>query len=144
MRTHIKLMIGAALLTGTLSSVAARASLDPSAEPDPTVQMAPPSTPDNTATTSGAPGTAAPSAALAPTPPAQVQANPRASDAPAVDAPAPAYANQPVPPSMPSDPSYQAGAYKGALSAPPAAAMAKTYPVCTVTLRDECRNRRGW
>jgi hypothetical protein len=44
---------------------------------------------------------------------------------------------------MPADPSYNAGAYKGALSPPPADAMNKTYPVCSRTVQDSCRNRSG-
>jgi hypothetical protein len=75
--------------------------------------------------------------------PAQIQANPR-GEGPATDtAPDPATADTPVAPAMPADPSYQAGPYKGALTAPPADAMNKTYPVCTRKLQDNCRNRGG-
>ena len=55
----------------------------------------------------------------------------------------PATADTPVAPAAPADPSYQAGPYKGALTAPPADAMNKTYPVCTRKLQDNCRNRGG-
>jgi hypothetical protein len=44
---------------------------------------------------------------------------------------------------MPADESYQGGPYKGALTPPPADAMAKDYPVCGKTVTDGCRNRDG-
>ena len=69
-----------------------------------------------------------------------IQANPRGSDEPAVTYPDPATANAPVPPSMPADPSYHGGPYKGALSPPPPQAMTKVYPVCTRALQDSCQN----
>lgn len=75
--------------------------------------------------------------------PEQVQANPVGSSQATDPAPDPATAGSPVAPSMPADPSYNAGAYKGALSAPPADAMNKTYPVCSRTVQDSCRNRGG-
>ena len=55
----------------------------------------------------------------------------------------PATAAQPVPPAMRADPSYQAGPYKGALTAPPAEALNKVYPVCTSKIQDSCRNPGG-
>lgn len=74
----------------------------------------------------------------------QVQANPVGSTAPATATPPnPEVAAAPVPPAMPADPSYNAGPYKGALTAVPAEAMNKVYPVCTRTLRDSCRNPGG-
>ncbi len=83
----------------------------------------------------------APMAAAA-TPP--VSANPVGSaDMPSDTPPNPETAAMPVPPAMPADPAYQATPYKGALTAPPAAAMNKVYPVCTKILRDSCRNRGG-
>ncbi len=66
----------------------------------------------------------------------QVQANPVGSPAPAVTTQIPAQAGDPVPPSMPADPNYHAGAYVGALSTPPAA---KTYPRCSATIHDSCQ-----
>ena len=72
-----------------------------------------------------------------------VQANPVGSDAAPTMAPDPATADTAVAPTMPADASYQAGPYKGAMSAPPAEAMNKVYPLCTKTLRDSCRNRGG-
>ena len=75
---------------------------------------------------------------------AQVQANPVGSDQPAsATAPDPASADASVAPAMPADAGYQAGPYKGALTAAPAEAMNKVYPWCTKTLRDSCRNRGG-
>ena len=80
--------------------------------------------------------------APAATPP--VSANPVGSaDMPSDTPPNPETAAMPVPPAMPADPAYQATPYKGALTAPPAAAMNKVYPVCTKILRDSCRNRGG-
>jgi hypothetical protein len=61
---------------------------------------------------------------------------------PATDTPPnPPTASAPVAAAQPADPSYQAGPYKGALTAPPAEAMNKTYPVCTAKLQDNCQNR---
>lgn len=84
-------------------------------------------------------------AQLAAAPPAtityQVQANPVGSSAPPTATPPnPQVAAAPVAPAMPADPSYNAGPYKGALTAPPAEAMNKVYPLCTRTLQDSCRN----
>lgn len=73
----------------------------------------------------------------------QTQANPRGSDAPAVTYPAPATASTPVPPSLPVDPGYHAGPYKGALSPPPPEAFNKVYPLCTRKIQDSCRNPGG-
>jgi len=73
----------------------------------------------------------------------QVQANPPGGGTPSATPPNPPTAAAPVPPSQPADPTYNAGPYKGALSAPPADAMNKTYPVCTRTLQDNCRNPGG-
>jgi hypothetical protein len=75
--------------------------------------------------------------------PEQVQANPVGSTQATDPAPDPATADSPVAPSMPADPSYNAGPYKGAMTAPPADAMNKTYPVCSRTVQDSCRNRGG-
>lgn len=73
-----------------------------------------------------------------------VSANPVGSaDMPSDTAPNPETAATPVPPAMPADSSYQATPYKGALTAPPAEAMNKVYPLCTKTVRDSCRNRGG-
>lgn len=69
-----------------------------------------------------------------------VQANPPGEGMPTMTPPAPAYANEPVAPSIPADPDYLAGPYKGALTAPPVEAMNKVYPVCTRNLQDSCRN----
>jgi hypothetical protein len=55
--------------------------------------------------------------------PAQVQANPVGSAQAADPSPDPATANSSVAPSMPADPGYNAGPYKGALTAPPADAQ---------------------
>ena len=74
----------------------------------------------------------------------QVQANPVGSSAPPTATPPdPMVAAEPVAPAMPADPSYNADPYKGALTAPPAEAMNKTYPVCTRKLQDSCRNPGG-
>lgn len=78
-------------------------------------------------------------AGMVPTRPAD-QANPPGLGMPTTGVPAPQTAGQPVPPAMPADPSYQGGAYKGALTPPPASAMNKAYPVCTRKLQDNCQN----
>jgi hypothetical protein len=70
----------------------------------------------------------------------QTQANPTGSGTPTDTPPNPPSASSSVPPAMPADPSYQAGPYKGALTPPPAEAMAKTYPLCTRSLQDSCVN----
>ncbi|HWU03659.1 MAG TPA: hypothetical protein VN222_13045 [Novosphingobium sp.] len=72
--------------------------------------------------------------------PQVITANPRGSDAPAVLAPDPATANSPVAPSLPADPAYHGQPYMGALSAPPADALGKTYPLCHGAVQDECVN----
>lgn len=73
-----------------------------------------------------------------------VSANPVGSaDLPTDTPPNPASAAMPVPPAMPADPAYQATPYKGALTAPPVEALNKVYPLCTKTVRDNCRNRGG-
>ena len=71
------------------------------------------------------------------------QANPPGTGMPTSGVPDPQMASQSAPPAMPSDPSYQGSAYKGALTPPPATAMNKTYPVCTRTRQDSCRNPGG-
>ena len=71
----------------------------------------------------------------------QVQANPPGTDVPTMTPPDPVTADSSVRPAMPVDPSYNAGPYKGALTAPPAEAMNKVYPVCTSRLQDSCVNR---
>lgn len=76
-------------------------------------------------------------------PPEQVQANPLGSGTPSATPPNPATAGTPVPPAMPDDPNYNAGPYKGAMTAPPEEAMNKTYPVCTRKIQDSCRNPGG-
>ncbi|MDE1915424.1 MAG: hypothetical protein KGJ57_08705 [Sphingomonadales bacterium] len=53
----------------------------------------------------------------------------------------PATANSPTAPAMPDDPSYHGAPYVGALTAPPAGAMDKSYPSCSSSVQDECRNR---
>lgn len=73
------------------------------------------------------------------TPPGQ--ANPPGEGMPTAGVPDPQSAAQPVPPAMPADPSYQGGPYKGANTPPPATEMNKTYPVCSKTVTDNCRNR---
>lgn len=55
----------------------------------------------------------------------------------------PANANTPTAPAMPADPTYQGEPYVGALTAPPADAMNKTYPVCSAAVQDACRNTNG-
>jgi len=70
----------------------------------------------------------------------QVQANPPGTGPISDTPPNPDNAQSPVPRSMPADPSYQGGAYKGALSPPPAEAMSKDYPLCTRTIQDSCIN----
>jgi hypothetical protein len=69
------------------------------------------------------------------------QANPPGTGTPTDGVPNPQAAAQAVPPAMPADPSYQGGPYKGAMTPPPADAMAKTYPVCTSKVQDSCQNR---
>lgn len=73
----------------------------------------------------------------------QVQANPPGAEPASPVPPNPPTASAEVPPAMPADPSYNAGPYKGALTPPPAEAMAKSYPVCTRKLQDSCRNPGG-
>lgn len=73
----------------------------------------------------------------------QTQANPQGPGVPTATPPNPQTAAEPVAPAVPADPSYQAGPYKGALTAPPAEALNKTYPVCSKIVRDSCRNRGG-
>ena len=69
--------------------------------------------------------------------------NPRGEGPTSAVPPNPATADSSVAPAMPADPSYNAGPYKGALTAPPAEAMNKTYPVCTRKIQDSCRNPGG-
>ena len=88
---------------------------------------------------------AVPATAQMAEPPAQpqppiVQANPPGLGVPTMTPPDPATASEPVAPAIPADPGYLAGPYKGALTAPPAEAMNKVYPLCNRTLRDSCRN----
>jgi len=114
-------------------------------------QMAGATPPSASAAPPSATTAAPPDAAAAPPPgesdaaaaPEQIQANPTGSTEAVDPSPDPATAGSSVAPSMPADPSYNAGPYKGALSAPPADAMNKTYPVCSRTLQDNCRNRNG-
>lgn len=73
----------------------------------------------------------------------QTQANPTGPGAPATDNPNPNTAAEPVAPAYPADSGYKAGPYKGALTPPPTEAMGKTYPVCSKTVTDGCRNRGG-
>ncbi|HKX79611.1 MAG TPA: hypothetical protein VJM34_13920 [Novosphingobium sp.] len=73
----------------------------------------------------------------------QLQANPPSSEPASPTPPNPATANSPVPPAQPNDPTYHAGPYKGALTAPPPEAANKTYPVCSKTVTDSCRNPGG-
>ncbi len=68
------------------------------------------------------------------------QANPPGMGMPTTGVPNPQAAAQAVPPTMPADPTYQGGPYKGALTPPPADAMAKSYPVCTSKVQDSCQN----
>jgi hypothetical protein len=75
------------------------------------------------------------------TPP--IQANPPGEGMPTTGVPDPQAAAQAVPPAMPADPGYQGGPYKGALTPPPATAINKTYPVCSRTVQDSCRNPGG-
>ncbi|WP_395327169.1 hypothetical protein WBP06_10265 [Novosphingobium sp. BL-8H] len=77
-----------------------------------------------------------------PTTPA-AQANPPGEGMPTTGVPDPKMAAQSVPPAMPADENYQGGPYKGALTPPPATAMNKTYPKCSKTVTDNCRNRGG-
>ena len=73
----------------------------------------------------------------------QLQANPPSAEPASPTPPNPATADSPVPPAQPQDPNYNAGPYKGALTAPPAEAANKTYPVCSKTVTDSCRNPGG-
>ena len=86
-------------------------------------------------------GTATTLAAQEVPPVVQVQANPPGMEVPTMTAPDPVSAESSVRPAMPADPTYNAGPYKGALTAPPAEAMNKVYPVCTSRLQDSCVNR---
>jgi hypothetical protein len=72
-----------------------------------------------------------------------IQANPPGEGMPTTGVPDPQAAAQSVRPAMPADPGYQGGPYKGALTPPPATAMNKTYPVCSRTVQDSCRNPGG-
>ena len=71
------------------------------------------------------------------------QANPPGLGMPTNGVPDPQVAAQSAPPAMPADPGYQGGPYKGALTPPPATAMNKSYPRCTRTVQDSCRNPGG-
>ncbi|MBB4856892.1 hypothetical protein HNO88_000189 [Novosphingobium chloroacetimidivorans] len=71
------------------------------------------------------------------------QANPPGQGIPTAGVPNPQSANQAAQPAMPADQGYQGGPYKGALTPPPADAMSKSYPVCSRTVTDGCRNRGG-
>lgn len=73
----------------------------------------------------------------------ETQANPQGAGVPSATPPNPMAAADPVPPAQPADPGYHAGPYKGALTPPPAEAMNKSYPVCSRTVQDNCRNRGG-
>ena len=95
---------------------------------------------DDTADAANPAGAAGPDAAA---PADQVQANPRGEGPASATPPNPDTASSAVPPAQPADPSYSAGPYKGALTAPPAEAMNKEYPVCSRTVQDSCRNRGG-
>jgi hypothetical protein len=75
------------------------------------------------------------------TPP--TQANPPGEGMPTTGVPDPQSADQAVRPAMPADQTYQGGPYKGAMTPPPATAMNKDYPVCSKTVKDNCRNRGG-
>ena len=70
----------------------------------------------------------------------QTQANPPGVGIPTATPPNPPTAETPVPPAMPVDSGYQAGPYKGALTAAPTEAMGKAYPLCTSRLQDSCVN----
>lgn len=112
-----------------------------------------------TSAAAAAPSTSAPAAAAADSPDAanpadaaapdasssadQIQANPRGEGVASASPPNPASADSAVSPTMPADPSYNAGPYKGALSAPPAEAMNKEYPTCSRKVQDSCRNPGG-
>ncbi|WP_235829515.1 hypothetical protein [Croceicoccus estronivorus] len=70
----------------------------------------------------------------------QTQANPEAQQTPSAGPPVPETAEDTVRPSMPADPTYQGGPYKGALTPPPPEAMNKDYPVCKGDVQDSCIN----
>jgi len=70
----------------------------------------------------------------------QTQANPTGAGGYSFIPPEPASADSAVPAAMPADPAYHGGPYTGALTTPPPAAMNKTYPLCTGTMRDACVN----
>jgi len=84
---------------------------------------------------------AQPADAPAQPPVVETQANPPGEGVPTATPPNPATAADPVAPAEPADPDYHAGPYKGALTAPPAEALNKTYPVCSRTVQDNCQNR---
>ncbi|MFT4028048.1 MAG: hypothetical protein QM676_14815 [Novosphingobium sp.] len=86
-------------------------------------------------------GSSAAFAQPADAPVVQTQANPPGEGTPTATPPNPSTASEPVAPAQPADPSYQAGPYKGALTAPPAEAMGKAYPLCSKTVTDACQNR---
>ncbi len=90
---------------------------------------------------SGFAGAQEPASPPAPPPTVEQQANPQGAGAPTDAVPTPETASDPVPPAMPADPNYHAGPYKGALTPPPPQELDKTYPPCTKTLQDNCRNR---
>lgn len=124
-----------AVLASASFGSAAIAQDMPPPPPPPSDGMPPPADPAGT----GMP----PEAPPAPPPPVQEQANPQGSGQPTATPPDPATANDPVPPAQPADPNYNAGPYKGALTAPPPQEMNKTYPVCTKKIQDSCRNPGG-
>ena len=121
-------------LTAHAQDAGAPAAMEPATSPEATM---PPPMPMDSSAAPAEPMT------TPPVEPVIVQANPRGSDAPAVAQPNPESASAPVPPALPANPSYRAAPYKGALTAPPAEAMNKVYPVCTRTRTDSCRNPSG-
>lgn len=138
--TSIEQQIAAAAPTGAAATAAGQAAPPAAAATDPAAAGMPSSAEPADAMGANPADAAAPDAS---SPADQVQANPQGEGMPSATPPNPASADSLVPPTMPADPSYNAGPYKGALSAPPADAMNKDYPVCSRKIQDSCRNPGG-
>lgn len=133
--TSIEQQLASAAPAGSAATAAGQAAPPAAAATDPSASGVP-----GEATAANPSGSAAPDAS---SPADQIQANPQGEGVPSATPPNPGSADSSVPPTMPADPSYNAGPYKGALSAPPTGAMNKDYPVCSRKVQDSCRNAGG-
>lgn len=83
-------------------------------------------------TSDGKPVVAAPSTATAPAPRTTAEANAKATTLPST--------TEVIPGARPGDPDTVVTTHHGNLTPPPVAALNRTYPLCTRTLQDSCRN----